>query len=414
MNNQQARYVPRQSPMRSWKQLCLRVPVFVALTLGISSGVMSAQGPRRPPGEFGPGQPGGGPPREFGLREGVPNFRGAPREFPGGPPGEMPLLEASGTIQAVAPGAIRMITPEGQAWILQIPPNAKVEVLGPAAREIIRPGQLVRFVAEVDRRKGTVEAPVDSLLIFTVNFSKAETQLGVFPEGAVGMGPTDQGAHHDEEPGHEAGRGVRPGPGRAPRSARRAPGGNDDPGQPAVMRLDIRGRITDVTRQGKLVISPPPNVYVRGPLEITLAEHAEIRVDISEPRAYTMASPGDRLKGKGFQIGPNTGVVSELVIELVSPLGGKLEPGADKSREGASRSRDPREGGPRTRRPESGPRTPQADLPARQPPAEAPPRAAEEEGGSDPRDAEQRTSQPEGDSPDQQVGDSQEAPPAEK
>ncbi|MCS7237342.1 MAG: hypothetical protein NZ899_03625 [Thermoguttaceae bacterium] len=342
-------------------------PPGVVWLMGVVVGAMwagqftvEAQPPRRPPGDQFPAQEGMGPvPREFGPREGVPNFPGAPREGPGGPPGEMPLLEASGIIQAVGPGMIRIVTPEGQAWVLQVAPDAKVEVLGPATREVLRPGQLVRFVAEVDRRKGTVESPVESILIFTVNYSKAETQPGVFPEATGQEGPPGVAA---PEGGALVPDGVRrtPPPGSGRSRMGRKPSGANGEALPPIVRLDIRGRLSGITRQGRLVVSPPPNIYLRGPIEISLADQADIRVDISQPQAYTMASPGDRVRAKGFQVGPNAGVVSEVVIELATPLGNKPDSGADRSREAGSRGGGAREPSGRARRAEDGATTPKS------------------------------------------------------
>ncbi len=250
-------------------------------------------------------------------RPGGPAWEGGPGR-PGGFGQELPQFEGTGFIQGVAPGMIRMVSPEGQAWTLHLMPTTKVEVLGAATKEFLRPGELVRFIARVELRKSVVEEPVQSILVFTVNYSNADTQLGVFPESSIQGGESElrpdarEGSRTPQTSG-QRGRQVKP-----PVSGRGA-----EQNLPQSMVLDIRGRLTGFTRQGKAVVALPPNIYVRGPIEVELAETVEVRVDITDPRAYLMASEGDRIRAKGFLVGPGMARPTEVIIEKTTPLGAK-------------------------------------------------------------------------------------------
>lgn len=269
-------------------------------------------------------------------------------QFPPRPPGDHPRaggswgepahIDATGFLQGIAPGVMRIVTVDGQTWILQIAPGAKVKLEGPASKDFIRVGELVRFVARVNLRQGAVEEPVQSIFLFSVNYSDAETQLGVFPE--TGVSPAGGPEHGldgmgEQPPGRHA-------PGRAGgRSRDTRPPGAGRAEQPTVqsMMLDVRGRVTDLTREGKLSVAVPPNIYIRGPLEVQLAENVEVRVNFSDQRAFLLAGEGDRIRAQGIQVGPNVARVTEVRIEKTTPLELKTPPQSDRKREPRERSR---------------------------------------------------------------------------
>ena len=272
---------------------------------------------------------------------------GLPRPEGMGPIGPDPhglhpvQMEASGVVNSLAPRGLQIVSSDGRAWILMVRPDAKVELLGTAEPSFLRPGQLVRFIAQVDRKRGLVDEPVGSLLIFTPNFSKIETQLGVFPaEPAPGA---------EDLPGGVGHQGALPQPAvsSAPNPSRRAHPKDSPRGDtasprslPEKIRLDIRGRLSGISKQGKLLVVLPPNAFLRGTLEVPLAENADIRVDWSEAGAFMMAAPGDRVRAKGVQVGPNAIEVSELTIEKMTPLGENPSAGRRSTRQDSPSNRE--------------------------------------------------------------------------
>ncbi len=304
----------------------------------------------------------------------------------GQPPWQAAQVEATAIVRSVSPRGLEVVAPDGRAWLLLVRPDAKVELLGTAELSFLRPGQLVRFVAQVDRKRGVVEEPVSSLLIFTPNFSKVETQPGVFPdEGAVSSGEGLPGVGFPQNGATQPGSGPPAHPTRRvnPRDSGR--GATASVPLPEKVRLDIRGRLSEITKQGRLVVLLPPNAFLRGPLEVPLVENAEIRVDWLDPKAYMMAAAGDRVRAKGIQVGPNVVEVSELTIEKMGPLGDKTSTGPRNTRQESRTSRDRSEiGGERNPLPQ---REPSREAPEdlRQPPVE--PTKSEE--ASQPEDSEE-------------------------
>jgi len=283
-------------------------------------------------GQVPPRFPGEGQPPRQPL--GPPGPEAMGRMERGQQPWQLAQVEATAIVRSVSPRGLEVVAPDGRAWLLIVRPDAKVELLGTAEPSFLRPGQLVRFVAQVDRKRELVEEPVSSLLIFTPNFSKIETQLGVFPE--EGAGATGQGV---PGVGFPQGGGVQPGGSPPAPPARRvnprdsSRGGATSGQLSEKVRLDIRGRLSGITKQGKLVVVLPPNAFLRGPVEVPLAENPEIRVDWSDTGAYMMAAAGDRVRAKGMQVGPNVVEVSELIIEKMGPLGDKTSTGLRNTRQ---------------------------------------------------------------------------------
>jgi hypothetical protein len=153
-----------------------------------------------------------------------------------------------------------------------------------------------------------------------------------------------------------------------------------------------------------MIVMLPPNAYLRGPLEVSLAEALELKVDLLGPEVLSLVAAGDRVRGRGIAIGPNMAAMLEVVIEKVGILGEKpAGTGREDSRDRASR----RPGPPPKRTQRDSAEPPAAkmqDSPAREdgkklPDAEAhrpseisaEPQAADEtEGGSSGEDAEDK------------------------
>ena len=318
---------PRKCPPHhaSWVMALMLVVLLCHIgVLGDWPNAVFGQVPPRFPGE-------GQPPRQPPIPPG-PEAMG--RMERGHHPRQAAQVEATAIVRSVSPRGLEVVAPDGRAWLLLVRPDAKVELLGTAEPSFLRPGQLVRFVAQVDRKRGIVEEPVSSLLIFTPNFSKLETQLGVFPdEAAVPTGEGLPGVGFLQGSAAQPGSGPPAHPTRRPNPRDSSRAGAAATQLPEKVRLDIRGRVSGLTKQGRLVVVLPPNAFLRGPLEVPLVENPEIRVDWSDTGAYMMVAAGDRIRAKGMQVGPNVLEVSELIIEKMGPLGVKTSTGSRTTRQ---------------------------------------------------------------------------------
>ena len=220
------------------------------------------------------------------------------------PKPEMPAVQPSGTIQAMNPPYIQIVTPAGESWVLQVLPNTRVQVTGMAKRDMLRMGSFISFVADVDKRRSEVPSPVEKLTLFTPSESRV---LGAFPEGAAGAAgdvdkpdPTAEGAADDD-------------------AGAKTKAESQDGEGPALERFEIAGRIARIYPTGKLTVYAP-NRYFRPTIQIELAEEPEIELDLSGPAAYQVIKVGDRLSGRGRLAGTNAAQVTDLTIALAEPL----------------------------------------------------------------------------------------------
>jgi hypothetical protein len=73
------------------------------------------------------------------------------QQRPGGPqPQRLAADEGQGTIEAIAPGMLRLKLKGGNSWLVLPAPNAKIAVEGTAAREMLQPGQFVSCAVSLD------------------------------------------------------------------------------------------------------------------------------------------------------------------------------------------------------------------------------------------------------------------------
>lgn len=201
---------------------------------------------------------------------------------------------ADGTVQAVLPPRIRMLTNTEQVWIIWVDPKATVHVRGTAEADFLSAGMFVRFTAEIDKR-GVVKDKVTDLTIFTPS---EKNPIGIWPEGA---GPVDK---EDEGPGGFGG----PMGG----AMQAGPSGFQTPASTA---YTVAGRITGA-RRGKFIVNAG-----RGVVRFELAEEPKIQVDFAD---YRVAKQGDKIsitKGKMLRGQLGVAQAEELTIELSEPLG---------------------------------------------------------------------------------------------
>lgn len=88
---------------------------------------------------------------------------GGPQPRAGGPPFQKLADEdGTGTIDAIGPGVIRLRLKGGEFWTVVPAPNAEIEVVGTATREMLQAGQFIVCSLEIDAT-GKVLAPVTQI-----------------------------------------------------------------------------------------------------------------------------------------------------------------------------------------------------------------------------------------------------------
>lgn len=222
-----------------------------------------------------------------GMRE-----RGRPQPS-GGPP-----VETTGVIEAVMPPYIKVTTETNQVWILQVDPNAKVNVTGRAKLDFLKPGHYIAFSADVDKRRSVVEEKITKLTIVTPSDLKP-----------VGAFPSQGGAGFSGVPGAN----IAQGPAAAPAAAKA--------GGAATERFDIVGQYTGVNKKGSATVMVP-NPSFKPALTVEIAEDAEIDLDLTDPKAYVLAKKGDKIEAKGQQVGPTAAKANDILISLSEVLTG--------------------------------------------------------------------------------------------
>jgi hypothetical protein len=178
--------------------------------------------------------------------------------------------ESSGTVEGVGNGTLLM-TLEGNRWVGAVPAAARVAITGAAERDVLRPGVIVRFSAEFDRKTGAATEPVSELEIVT---PRQGDRTGVFPDEVVD--PTEK----------------RKGP------------------PPATAKLRIFDAISGVKE----------NTIFFKRYRVELAAEVTISVNATDP---SLLSPGDEIKRvRGKRIAGVDGrlVVEQLEAVLAKPL----------------------------------------------------------------------------------------------
>lgn len=199
-------------------------------------------------------------------------------------------VSASGTIKAVGPGVMQVMSAEGDQWQVALGPKAEVFVSGTASPSFLRPGMLVKFSGKFNKKAESVE-PLSSITVFTPRAEKPR-----------------QGGEGEAGGASDFGKGFF--------SAEEAPAETEKK-KPA--------ETFDVSSGGAIVSARGGKVAVRGPagsFKLMLAEDAQVALDVSDIR---LARPGDKIELEGWTYpGDVTKVVANRVtIRLAEPLGEK-------------------------------------------------------------------------------------------
>lgn len=198
-------------------------------------------------------------------------------------------ISASGTIKAIAPGALHVMSTEGDQWQVAIDPKAEVVVTGSATPSFLRAGMLVKFSGKFNKRAESVE-PLPSLTVFTPR--QPTRRQGEEPSADVS--DLAKGLFKFDEPAAEE-------------EKKKAPESFD---------VSSGGAIVSA-RGGKVAVRSP-----QGTFKITLADDAMVDLDVSD---YRLARPGDKVEIEGWTYqGDVTKVVANrIAIRLAEPLGEK-------------------------------------------------------------------------------------------
>lgn len=257
------------------------------------------------------------PPMQGSMRRPQDGLRG------GAPAAPAQRIEASGTVEAASPQGIRILSPTGQPWDLIPARGCKLTLTGKAMPDVLRPGVLVLFTAEVEKKTGVVAEPVAALIVCSADQHHLP---GVFPEGTRPSEPGEGGANVGQGavgglPGGLPGGGFGAPLGEPPTNPRgrppRQPRGLPD--SPPSERFEICGRITNIAKTGKITVAVP-NPHIRAPITFELAENVDISLELSGQEAVPLIRKGARVEGTGTQIGPSAAQISELKVELTEPL----------------------------------------------------------------------------------------------
>jgi hypothetical protein len=192
---------------------------------------------------------------------------------------QMPLVDVKGTVDEVENGVLK-VKCEDQQYIVKIVPNfSHVQCNGTADRSFLRPGVLVKFEGEFDK-KGQAKTPVEELTIV----SESETSQ----PGIHGDAPADE---VEEQRGNRKGQSE---------------------------TYVVVGTIKMIKDTQMQVVAEEEK-----PIRVQLAKDAEIKVEVDD---YTLASIGDEIAVKGRQavapLGQQPGQIyaEDVTITLAKPL----------------------------------------------------------------------------------------------
>jgi len=220
-----------------------------------------------------------------------PGLPGGPRRPMGAPETEPVTIE--GTIRAVAPGQIQVLTHTNQNWLVAVPPKCEVHVRGTGTPALLAVGKFVQFRAGVDRQ-GTAHGAVGELTVFVPAKPDA---IGIWPENPK-EGPPREGA------AQPFGLGAKPN-GEKPNGAEAAV---------ETVPCRVAGRITALAG-GKMTVH-----VGRGLVRAELAQEPVVEVDLAD---YSLARQGDKITVRGQMPPGRLGLAQagSLTIELSQPVG---------------------------------------------------------------------------------------------
>lgn len=221
------------------------------------------------------------------------------------------VIDTTGTVEAISLEFMLQIkSVAGQLYVLQLTQNSKLQVTGTAKVDVLAPGSFLSFVANVDKRRSTIEKKVEKLTLFTPSI---ERPMGAFPSQGGVESPLSPDPFAAAKPNRA----------KPPRRKRaRKEKDKDDDGS-VVESFEIVGRLAGIDKRGKLTVYVPNN-YFKPAVQFELADDPEIELDLTGVAMYRLAKPGDKVKVRGKQVGQELGQnlvqVMEATITLAEPF----------------------------------------------------------------------------------------------
>jgi hypothetical protein len=187
-------------------------------------------------------------------------------------------IELKGLIAGVQNGVVQIVADrehEGrkwqEPWLARVTPASKVDVVGFADREFLRPGMIVRLTAEFDLKSGVALEPVTDLIIATPRLGD---QVGIFA---------------DEEVTTERGKKGPP---------------------PKTAKLRIFDTVTGVKE----------NTLIFKKYRVEVSPEAIIKVDVADPSVLSRGDKVEKVKGWYVKGRPGAMFIEDIDVSLAQPL----------------------------------------------------------------------------------------------
>jgi hypothetical protein len=239
--------------------------------------------------------------------------------------------DVEGTVAGMRPGAMLVSTGQNDAWTFQLPGDMTVRIVGKAEADQIRAGQYIRFQATVDKKQSKVVDKVSRVTLFTPGKDDLRTP-GVFLPGQC-LDAADLKFKEKELPD-----GLSADPAKLfnsitqPEEKSKSESKNGSESNEQL--FDIHAQITAV--KGSTLTINAPNSRFKSTLRMELADNPAIDLDLTD---FSLVKPGDKVIGRGIQLGPRLLQCTDMVIRLAEPLGNpKKKPAKPAAKSAATKS----------------------------------------------------------------------------
>ena len=210
-------------------------------------------------------------------------------------------IEVDAQISDLQNGVVSVM--DGNArWLLRLGERTEVHLTGMAEPDMLRPGAHVRFLATIDKKAARAVDKVEKLTLITPG-KDGDRMLGAFyPQPAAAPQDSQQAPRKIGSPA-------------PPTDDPKRPNRKDEKADEKQELFDIRGQIV-AFRANQLTVAVQ-NTYFRSPLRVDVSDKLEIYVDLAE---LSYAKAGDRVKGRGVQMMPQTLEMMDIDVVLAEPL----------------------------------------------------------------------------------------------
>jgi hypothetical protein len=238
-------------------------------------------------------------------------------------------FDLSGTLDRVEGNALMLTTGANYTWILRPKPKVEIFLSGKAVPAFLAPGLAVVFFAKLDTRRGT---SVESVRRLTVFIPDKRRPLGIRPD--LGFADLEKASYGERLETAEVG--WREGEPQTTRS--RSTSANAAASavksekraakEAATKDVDsfvVSGRILSVNRQELVVLVPNNLFFKQTKLSVTVAQDANIAVELTGLPALALIQQGDHVQASGEQMGIGLGEASSLRFRIDRLLGAPVE-----------------------------------------------------------------------------------------